>query len=206
MRRIISISLVCLLMTGLFSACGKSLEADRDTVYIQKKGSIIGAAIADFDKDYYDEEELKAFAQERVQEYQEEHGKNSVTIDKFSVEEGTAKLYMKYAGYEDYQEFNEVTLFSGTVPQALAAGFTFDTDFTKIKDGKAAGSVENTEVVDTDYKVVVLSEKVEVKVDGSVQYMSSDYTSLKGKDTVTVQVPEEAGDGEELSLVYIVYK
>ena len=206
MRRIISISLVCLLMTGLFSACGKSLEADRDTVYIQKKGSIIGAAIADFDKDYYDEEELKAFAEERVQEYQEEHGKNSVTIDKFSVEEGTAKLYMKYAGYEDYQEFNEVTLFSGTVPQALAAGFTFDTDFTEIKDGKAAGSVENTEVVDTDYKVVVLSEKVEVKVDGSVQYMSSDYTSLKGKDTVTVQVPEEAGDGEELSLVYIVYK
>ncbi len=206
MRRIISISLVCLLMTGLFSACGKSLEADRDTVYIQKKGSIIGAAIADFDKDYYDEEELKAFAEERVQEHQEEHGKNSVTIDKFSVEEGTAKLYMKYAGYEDYQEFNEVTLFSGTVPQALAAGFTFDTDFTKIKDGKAAGSVENTEVVDTDYKVVVLSEKVEVKVDGSVQYMSSDYTSLKGKDTVTVQVPEEAGDGEELSLVYIVYK
>ena len=99
-----------------------------------------------------------------------------------------------------------MTLFSGTVPQALAAGFTFDTDFTKIKDGKAAGSVENTEVVDTDYKVVVLSEKVEVKVDGSVQYMSSDYTSLKGKDTVTVQVPEEAGDGEELSLVYIVYK
>ena len=206
MRRIISISLVCLLMAGLFSACGKSLEADRDTVYIQKKGSIIGAAIADFDKDYYDEEELKAFAEERVQEYQEEHGKNSVTIDKFSVEEGTAKLYMKYAGYEDYQEFNEVTLFSGTVPQALAAGFTFDTDFTKIKDGKAAGSVENTEVVDTDYKVVVLSEKVEVKVDGSVQYMSSDYTSLKGKDTVTVKVPEEAGDGEELSLVYIVYK
>ena len=206
MRIIISISLVCLLMAGLFSACGKSLEADRDTVYIQKKGSIIGAAIADFDKDYYDEEELKAFAEERVQEYQEEHGKNSVTIDKFSVEEGTAKLYMKYAGYEDYQEFNEVTLFSGTVPQALAAGFTFDTDFTKIKDGKAAGSVENTEVVDTDYKVVVLSEKVEVKVDGSVQYMSSDYTSLKGKDTVTVQVPEEAEDGEELSLVYIVYK
>lgn len=206
MRRIISISLVCLLMTGLFSACGKSLEADRDTVYVQKRGAIISAAIADFDKDYYDEEELKAFAEERVQEYQEEHGKNSVTIDKFSVEEGTAKLYMKYAGYEDYQEFNEVTLFSGTVPQALAAGFTFDTDFTKIKDGKAAGSVENTEVVDTDYKVVVLSEKVEVKVDGSVQYMSSDYTSLKGKDTVTVQVPEEAGDGEELSLVYIVYK
>ena len=53
MKKIISISLVCLLITGLFSACGKSLEADRDTVYIQKKGTVVGAAIADFDKDYY---------------------------------------------------------------------------------------------------------------------------------------------------------
>lgn len=206
MRKIITISLVCLLMAGLFSACGKPLEADRDTVYVQKKGAVIGAAIADFEKDYYDEEELKSFAEERVQEYQKEHGKDSVKIDRFSVEEGVAKLYMKYAGYEDYQEFNEVTLFAGTVPQALAAGFDFNTEFTQVKDGKAAGSVENTTVMDTDYKVVVLSEKVDVKVDGAIQYMSSDYTSLKEEDTVAVQMPQEAEDGEELSLVYIVYK
>ena len=95
MRRIICISLVCVLMTGLFSACGKSLEADRDTVYVQKRGAIISAAIADFDKDYYDEEELKSFVEERVEAYQEEHGKNSVKIDEFSVEERVAKLYMK---------------------------------------------------------------------------------------------------------------
>ena len=61
-------------------------------------------------------------------------------------------------------------------------------------------------MVDTDYKVVILSEKVDVKVDGTIQYMSSEYTSVKEKDTVSIQVPEEAGDGEELSLVYIVYK
>jgi len=206
MKKLISISMVCLLMTGLFSACGKSLEADRDTVYVQKKGGIIGAAIADFDKDYYSEDELKTFVEERVQDYQEEHGKNSVKIDSFSVEEGVAKLYMKYEGYEDYQDFNEVTLFSGTVPQALAAGFAFDTEFTQVEDGKAAGSVESATVAETDYKIVILSEKVDVKVDGVIQYMSSAYTSVKAKDTVAVQVPEEAEDGEELSLVYIVYK
>ena len=43
-------------------------------------------------------------------------------------------------------------------------------------------------------------------MDGTIQYMSSEYTSVKEKDTVSIQVPEEAGDGEELSLVYIVYK
>ena len=87
MKRIISISLVCVIIAGLFSACGKSLEADRDTVYVQKRGAIISAAIADFDKDYYDEEELKSFVEKRVEEYQKEQGKDSVKIDKFSVEE-----------------------------------------------------------------------------------------------------------------------
>ena len=61
-------------------------------------------------------------------------------------------------------------------------------------------------MAETDYKIVILSEKVDVKVDGVIQYMSSAYTSVKAKDTVAVQVPEEAEDGEELSLVYIVYK
>ena len=52
MKKIISISLVCLLIAGLFSACGDALVADRDTVYVQKKGKVVCAAISEFDKDY----------------------------------------------------------------------------------------------------------------------------------------------------------
>ena len=206
MKKIISISLICLLMAGLFGACGKSLVADRDTVYVQKKGKVVCAAISDFDKDYYDEEELKSYVEERVQAYQQEHGKKSVEIDEFSVEDGVAKLYMKYENCDSYQDFNEVTLFAGTVPQALAAGFTFNCEFTEIQEGKVAGSVDKTTVMDSDCKVVVLSEKMDVKIDGTVQYISSDYTTIKAKDTVSVEVPEEAGDGSEMDLVYVVYK
>lgn len=206
MKKIFSISLVCLLTAGLFSACGSSLEADRDTVYVQKRGKVICAAVSDFDKDYYDEGELEKYIEERVQAYQQEHDDKSVEIDRFSVEDGVAKLYMKYKDCESYQDFNEVTLFSGTVPQALAAGFTFDAEFTEVKDGEASGSVENTTVMDSDCKVVILSEKIDVKVDGTIQYMSSDYTTIKSKDTVSIEVPQEAEDGSEMSLVYVVYK
>ncbi len=206
MKKVISISLVCLLAAGLFSACGDSLVADRDTVYVQKKGKVICAAISDFDKDYYDAEELKGYVEERVQKYQEEHGKNSVEIDEFTVEDKVAKLYMKYKDCDSYQDFNEVTLFSGTVPQALAAGYTFNTEFTQIENGEASGSVENTTVMDSNYKVVILSEKIDVKVDGEIQYLSSDFTTIKAKDTVSIEIPEEEGDGAELSLVYVVYK
>ncbi len=206
MKKVISISLLCLLVTGLFSACGNSLTADRDTVYVQKRGKIVCAAISEFDKEYYDEEELRKYIEDRVQAYQEEHGKKSVGIEEFTVEDKVAKLYMKYEDCESYQDFNEVTLFSGTVPQALAAGFNFNAEFTKIEDGKAAGSVENTTVMDSDCKVVILSEKMDVKVDGTVQYMSTDYTTIKAKDTVAIEVPEEAEDGSEATLVYVVYK
>lgn len=206
MKKMISVSLVCLVIAGLMTGCGKSLEADRDTVYVQKKGTVVSAAIADLDKDYYDEEELKSYIDEKVEKYQEEHGKDSVEVDDFSVEEGTAKLFIKYAGCEDYEDFNEVTLFSGTIPQALAEGYDFDAEFTAVEDGKAAGSVDKKKIVDLDAKVIVLSEKVDVKVDGTVQYVSSQYTAIKEKDIVSIQLPEEVKDGEESSLVYIIYQ
>ena len=122
------------------------------------------------------------------------------------MEEGVAKLYINYKGYEEYQDFNEVTLFSGTVPQALAEGFDFNTEFTEIKGGEAAGTVSKDKITDTDAKVIILSEKVDVKVDGTIQYVSSQYTTIKAKDTVSIQLPEDAADGEESTLVYVVYQ
>lgn len=206
MKRMISISLVCVMIAGLLTACGSSLDADCNTVYVEKKGTVIGASIEKMDKDYYKEDELKEFIDEKVEAYQKEHEKNSVKVSDFSVKDGVAELFMKYAGYEEYQEFNDVTLFAGTVPQALAAGYDFNTEFTKIKDGKASGEVESSEITESDYKVVVLSEKIDVKVDGTIKYMSSDFTSIKADDTVSIQLPENAEDGAELSLVYIVYE
>lgn len=206
MKRRISISLVCVMIAGLLTACGNSLDADCNTVYVEKKGTVIGASIEKMDKDYYSEEELEKFIDEKVETYQKNHEKSSVKVSDFSVKDGVAELFVKYAGYEEYQEFNNVTLFAGTVPQALAAGYDFNTKFTEIKDGKASGEVESSKITESDYKVVVLSEKIDVKVDGTIKYISSDYTSLKAKDTVSIKLPENAEDGAELSLVYVIYE
>ena len=129
-----------------------------------------------------------------------------MSIDEFSVEDGVARLFIKYGSTEEYQNFNDVTLFSGTIPQALAEGYSFEEDFTEIKDGEAAGSVKKDAVADLDAKVIILSEKVDVKVDGAIQYVSSRYTTMKAKDTVSIQLPEEAEDGEESALVYVIYE
>ncbi len=195
-----------LLLFAFLAGCGKPLEADCNTVYIQKDGEVVSLAVEKLDKDYYDEEELKSYVEEKISAYQAENGEDTVEIDEFSVEDGTAKLRIDYDGYESYQKVNGVTLFSGTIPQALAEGYDFDAEFTEIKDGAAAGTVDKKSIVEMDDKVVILSEKVDVKVDGEVLYMSSEYTALKDEDTVSIQLPEDAEDGESQSLAYIIYQ
>lgn len=203
---------ICLFFAVVFvllslTACGGPLKVDRNTVYVQKKGKIIGAIVQDFDKDYYDAEELEAYVNERVEKYVSTHEEDSVKVEEFSVEDQVARLNVQYAGYEDYAALNEVELFAGTMPQALAAGYDFADTFLKVEDGKLGAEVSRDEIIAaSDYKVVVLNEKVDVKVDGTIAYVSAKYTSLAAKDTVSIALPEDVVDGEELTLTYIIYK
>lgn len=207
MKKSMSLCLVAVLILITLAGCGKKLNVDKNTIYVQKKGNVIGAIVQKFDKDYYDADELQAYVNERVEGYVASHEKDSVKVEEFSVEEGVAKLNVSYAGYEDYAALNEVELFAGTVPQALAAGYDFDDTFLKVEDGTLKGEVDREEIIGaSDYKVVILSEKLDVKVDGSIVYASSKYTSLAAEDTVSIALPEDAMDGEEMSLTYIVYK
>ena len=207
MKKNIGLLLVAALALTVFAGCGGSLKVDENTVYVQKKGKITGAAIENFDKDYYNAEELQTYVEERVAEYVAGHDKKSVKVADFAVEEGVAKLNINYAGYEDYAEFNGVEMFVGTVPQALVAGYDFEDTFLKVEDGKLGAEVTKEEVTSNDeYKVVILNEKVNVKVAGTVLYTSANYTSLAASDTVAIKLPENAQDGEELRITYIIYK
>ena len=64
MRRKLYAVLCMFAAAGMVTACGTSFEADESTVYITKDGNVIGADIEDFNEDYYDEEELKAYITE----------------------------------------------------------------------------------------------------------------------------------------------
>ncbi len=206
MKRNITLCLMTVLMAAALAGCGANLDVDKNTVYVQKKGGIIEATVEPFDKDYYRQEELEAYVNERVERYVADHDEESVEVDKFEVENGVATLHIKYAGYEDYAGFNGVKMFVGTVPQALAAGYDFDLDFLAVEDGVLGEKADAKTVTDSDYKVVILSTKSDVKVDGTVQYVSEKYTSMAAKDTVSITLPEDAMDGEELALTYIIYK
>lgn len=203
-----SLLLAVILAAVSFAGCGGgALDAEESTVYVQKKGKVTEITVENFGKDYYDAEELEQYIHSMVDNYNDQYGDKSIEINSFSSEGGEVKLNIDYASCEDYAAMRNVVLFAGSIPEAQAAGYDFDAEFLFAADGVLGEKVDKDIVLlDTDCKVIITNEKINVKVDGKVQYVSEKYTGLSGKDTVTVRLPEDARDGEELALVYIIYK
>lgn len=135
---------------SMLAGCGKSLDADTDTVYVQKNGTVLSVDVETLDKDYYDETELKDYVTDAVSTYTGEHGKSAVKLENLSVKDGTATLKMKYKTPEDYTGFNGIELYEGKVVKALAAGYDFKTDFVSVEDGKVTGTATKEEIYSGD--------------------------------------------------------
>ncbi|KAI4446292.1 hypothetical protein C823_000810 [Eubacterium plexicaudatum ASF492] len=209
MRRKLYATLLIFAAAGMTTSCGTSFEADESTVYITKDGNVIGADIEDFNKEYYDEEELKAYITESIENYVESNGDGSLELRKFQTESSeedgvTAQLYLDYATYIDYALFNDVTFFAGTVSEAQQEEYAFDRNFLKVEEGAAAGSMDIEELLkDEKIKVVIIADETVVQVDGDIRCVSEGNTEVSGKNTVRVHYDVEDTEAQP---AYIFYK
>ena len=201
---------VCLvLVMGGLIACGKTeFEADEDTVYVTKSGVVKGASIGAFDAAYYDEVELKDYITQTIVDYVENNGDGTIAMNKFMIGEEEAgkkaKLYLDYESGYDYEKFNEVTFFAGTVLEAQAAEYAFDEAFRSVEDGEIKAAADAKEVMEqTEYKAVVIGQEINVRVDGKIMYVSDGNVEVTGKNTAKAHYDLEA---ESPQLCYIIYK
>lgn len=208
MKQKLYTALCVLAAAGTISACGSSFKAAESTVYITKKGTVIGADLEDFNEDYYDEEELKTYITESVEGYVASNGDGSVEVDRFQIEPSdeagsTAQLYLNYASYIDYAQFNDVALYAGDLAQAQAEGYAFDQAFLKVEDGSPAGSADAQDFIETEgLKIVVIGDNTLVKVDGTVVYVSDGNAEPTGKDTVRVSYDVEDPQAQPAYIIY----
>lgn len=195
MKKIVQIGLLGAVALMLLTGCGAEFSADKDTVYVGKKGTVKGANVADFEKEYYDETELSEFITETVDTYVAKSGEGTVEIAEFAVEDGVAHVYLDYAGAEDYADFNGVEFFAGTVLEAKASGYDIADEFTAVTDDETAWDAEGN-------KIVIIGQQTEVRVDGTILFVSSN-ASVTGKNTasVTYDILDEAAEP-----AYIIYK
>lgn len=196
MKKTVRSGLLCAAALMLLTGCGGTeFSADKDTVYVEKKGTVKGANVADFDKEYYSESELSDFITETVDTYVAKSGEGTVEIAEFAVEEGVAHVYLNYAGVTDYADFNGVEFFAGSILDAKAEGYEIPDAFTAVTDDEGEWDAEEN-------KIVIIGQQTQVRVDGTILFVSAN-ASATGKNTADVTFDML---DEESEPAYIVYK
>lgn len=188
MKKFVSIVLAMMLCAGLLSGCGVSLDGESSVVYVDKKGTVYSLDVEAMDQDYYDSEELEAYVDEVVSQYTSENGSGSVKVNSLTVENGVAKLSMKYKTATDYTNFNGIELYQGNIVEALAAGYVFDGDFAKVEDGMVVGTATKQEIYSQEeLNVVIIRANTDVQIEGEICYVSCENVKLTGTDSVSIR-------------------
>lgn len=181
--RLLSAVFVLCILTG----CGNSYEADESTVFVLKDGSVVSTDVEDFDETAYDADALKSYIEETIASYNEENGEDCVKQKKLTVEDGKATLILSYASAADYKNFNDIDFYTGTVTDALAAGYSFDGTFASVADGTPTACSSDEFLGDADYKVVIIRSNTRVQVKGTIAYVSTENTSYEDKNTIVIK-------------------
>ena len=178
MKRTLGVCLLCagaLLMTG----CSNKFEPTESTLFVTSKGMVYSAVMESFEAAYYNYDETNPEA---------------VTVESLVEENDMVTLLMHYETVDDYAKFNEVILFSGTLSEAMEAGYR--PEHLLDADGEPAEfNMEEHGAV----KVVVTEENVCVQTTGKIKFVSDNVSIIDSKLAKTM----EAGESE---LAFVLYK
>ena len=77
--------LICML--SVLIGCGGSVPKE-STIAVDKKGKITDTIVEEFDKDFYDSEELQGEIESELAEYNKNYATDHITMKKFEVKNG----------------------------------------------------------------------------------------------------------------------
>lgn len=205
MKKFISILLLAAMV--LLSACGSIKKAESSTIQIDKKGKVTSVLVENFAEDLYSESEMEEYIRSAIDKYNGENGSKSVSLDSCSVKKGQARVILEYAAREDYEGFNQMPLFLGTVQEALAAGYDFGSGFVDNKQNQLEGSKVPEKYPQAN--VIILQEPIQVMTAGNILCVSDNTEIAEG--TLARVMAEEKEENENAQIMtadyaYIVYE
>ena len=164
MKRI-GCAILAVLMVGMLFAGCSSVDSESTMIFVENKGKIQTVDIETFDKTYYSEEDFKTFAQEAIDEYNKSHEVDAITLTEFVVKDEVAKLKMEYKTVSDFSNFNEITLYQGSVTEAVSEGYLFDVDFSKVEKGEVTDTATRADILaEEGLSVVIIKANTNVMV------------------------------------------
>ncbi len=183
-----------ILLVCCLAGCGdQETSYDTTTLVVKDDGTFVEVVVEPFDKEYYDASELESFVQNEIQEYNLRKVSTQLSLEGVEVEDEIAKVSISYKTDEDYRNFNEGTVFVGTVREAINEGYQFDQTFRayeKTEDVSVAQVTENG-----NYGIVITAEAINVALPDKILYISENVVTNGKKSAQTA-----AGE------CYIIYK
>ena len=187
MKKFGQIVLAMLLVVGMMTGCGASYKADESTVFVLKDGKIVSTDVEKFDTSSFDKDGLKKYVESTIDAYNDEVGEKRVSLKKLNVGEKEATLTISYDSADDYEAFNDMELFTGSIAQALAAGYSFEEPFASVAGGKIKACENSAFLDDSSYKVVVIRGNTNVNVKGTIYYVSTTNTNYVDAQTIAIK-------------------
>jgi len=198
MKRVVSVLLCLILCASLFSACGKDYSSANSTVYVLKNGKVVCVDVEDFDESVYSVADLQTYAEEKINLYNSENGKDAAKLQSVTCENSRVSMMIEYKTVEDFTKFTGVNLFVGSIAEALAAGYDFSGDFYQVgEEGSRDTSVSSASFVsDSSYKVAIIDSAYCVNVYGEIAFYSGKYTTMVDKSTLGFGLRSQAFEVE----------
>ncbi len=188
MKRITYIVIIFLLILGA-TGCAKKTkyinanDVTESTLLARANGSLQVASVENFDKQYYDLNELNDFIGKEVDAYNDKAKAENIKVDKIDEKEIDGKkcvvMLLSYAGMKDYSNFNSVLA-------AYFHGGTKDVSFELPDKLVSAGKGESKPTADiinnSDYRVLVVNEPIHIVVSGKVKFYSENAKKIDGNE------------------------
>lgn len=189
-------AILAVLCAATFTGCGSTKDTDITTIAVGKDGSLTSTIVEEFEKEYYDAEDLKEYTLDAVAAFNAAGTDRDVSVSKVEEKDGTVVLQMKYPNADNYSEFNGKVFFAGTIAEAYDSGMDLDVTLQDVTDeSKSAGKSDILQM--GEKKIVILQENVAVEVPGKLLYASNGTEIMGAKRAIA-----HPGNG----LSYLIYK
>lgn len=175
--------LLCFVLCFSFLGCGKEEEETyfETTLSFEKDGKVTDVIVESFEEEYYSEDGLKAYFQEKISEYNSSNmDGGDVKLKELLVNDRKATATLLFDSADTYTSFYGPITFYGTVNDAYDKGYISETVLKSVDSSDTINKIDLMKKKDSN--IIIVSEVVRVKSPTKILYTSANVEVINDKE------------------------
>lgn len=161
-------------------------DVQKNTIVVKEDGRLQVAIVGDFDKEYYDFEELKSFINEEINNYNSKNGQESIVFEVAEMRGNKVIVVQTYSDIEHYLSYNNI---EGSLMSVTSAREDIES-LPEVFCNSKGKDISRDEALKKDkYMIMNIKENTDVVVDGKIMY----YHNAEFINSSTLEANDEEG-------------